>query len=147
MFIAGWFTWSPYAKLGGTRGVAQTISYEVRFFLMILCVVLAVGAFTFDRLYIYKKIWFFFCIPLLASAWFLAALAEANRNPFDFAEGESEIVGGFNTEYGSRVFAVFFIAEYGFILYIRLLFPLLFLGSVDNIGIFSKCVLVLFAVV
>jgi len=65
----------------------------------------------------------------LAYVWFVSSLAETNRTPFDFAEGESELVSGFNVEYASGGFALIFLAEYARILFIRILFALIFLGA------------------
>lgn len=76
--------------------------------------------------------------------WFASRLAETNRSPFDFAEGESELVSGFNTEYGARGFTLVFMAEYANILFIRLLFSIIFLGSAFNLFLLLKRVFVSF---
>lgn len=81
----------------------------------------------------------------LSLVWFASCLAETNRTPFDFAEGESELVSGFNTEYRSGGFALIFMAEYASILFIRSLFSILFLGgSLIRVGFYLKLVLVSF---
>lgn len=85
---------------------------------------------------IYQKyLWFIFiCFPLIL-CWFGSSLAETNRTPFDFAEGESELVSGFNVEYRRGGFALIFLAEYASILFIRILFRVLFLGG-DLLSLF-----------
>lgn len=130
IIIAGWSSNSSYALLGSLRAIAQTISYEVALVLILLSVLFLLLSFNiilFDLFQI--KIWFicfFFPIRLI---WIISRLAETNRTPFDFAEGESELVSGFNVEYGAGGFALIFLAEYARILFIRILFSLFFLGS------------------
>ena len=126
---AGWSSNCKYSLLGSLRAVAQTISYEVRLALVLLSFIFLVGGFDMKLFAIYQNelrfLWFTF--PL-ACVWFVSCLAETNRTPFDFAEGESELVSGFNTEYRGGGFALIFIAEYRRILFIRALFRVLFLG-------------------
>lgn len=130
LIIAGWSSNSNYALLGRLRAVAQTISYEVRLVLILLSVIFLIGGFNFFRFYNFQiNVWFFIlCFPL-ALVWFCTSLAETNRTPFDFAEGESELVSGFNVEYRRGGFALIFLAEYSRILFIRMLFSLIFLGG------------------
>lgn len=83
------------------------------------------------------SIWFFFLLPPFAVLWFLSCLAETNRAPFDLAEGESELVSGFNIEYGGGEFAFLFVAEYGRILFMSFFTSVLFLGgSMSSLGLF-----------
>lgn len=130
VIIAGWSSNSNYALLGGLRAVAQTISYEVSLALILLSIIFLVGGYNFfNFLFFQSNIWFIFlCFPL-GIVWFCTSLAETNRTPFDFAEGESELVSGFNVEYRRGGFALIFLAEYSRILFIRILFRLFFLGS------------------
>lgn len=130
VIIAGWSSNSNYALLGGLRAVAQTISYEVRLALILLSLIFLVGGYNFFYFMFYQlNIWFMFlCFPL-GIVWFCTSLAETNRTPFDFAEGESELVSGFNVEYRRGGFALIFLAEYSSILFIRILFSVFFLGS------------------
>lgn len=112
------------------RAVAQTISYEVRLALILLSFVILVGGFNLELFNKYQSYFWFIIISLpLSIVWFRSCLAETNRTPFDFAEGESELVSGFNTEYGAGGFALIFIAEYARILFIRVLFVIFFLGG------------------
>jgi len=130
IIITGWSSNSNYALLGGLRAVAQTISYEVSLSLILISFIFLIISFNIYLFSLYQKyIWFIFiCIPLRIS-WFASSLAETNRTPFDFAEGESELVSGFNVEYRRGGFALIFLSEYTRILFIRILFSLIFLGG------------------
>ena len=126
----GWASNSKYALLGCLRAVAQTISYEVSLALILLRMLFLVGGFDL-RLFLdfQRHVWFVgFAFPLCL-VWFASCLAETNRTPFDFAEGESELVSGFNTEYRAGGFALIFMAEYARILFMRVLFVIVFLGG------------------
>jgi len=127
---AGWSSNSTYALLGGLRAVAQTISYEVSLALILLSFIFLVEGYDLCLFSVYQEyLWFvFISFPLMLS-WFASCLAETNRTPFDFAEGESELVSGFNVEYGSGGFALIFMAEYGSILFMGILFSIIFLGG------------------
>lgn len=133
---ASWASSSKYATLGGMRAVAQTISYEVSFFLILLSVILLVTRFEFSIFNKFSPLWIFFLAIPLAVIWFISGLAETGRTPFDFAEGESELVSGFNTEFGSGPFAIFSLAEYGTIIFVRFLFVLFFCGGNASITAF-----------
>nr|UZN44938.1 NADH dehydrogenase subunit 1 [Timanthes sp. f ZQH-2022] len=130
VMVAGWSSNSKYALLGGLRAVAQTISYEVSLAIVLLSLVFLVGSYNlmaFCKIQYY--LWFIsFSLPLML-IWFASSLAETNRTPFDFAEGESELVSGFNVEYSSGGFALIFMAEYTSILFMSTLFCVMFLGG------------------
>lgn len=130
IIIAGWSSNSNYSLLGGLRSVAQTISYEVRIALVLICYLFLLGGFSLN-LFFFKQIyvWFFFISLPLRYVLFISLLAETNRTPFDFAEGESELVSGFNVEYSRGGFALIFLGEYARILFISILFVLVFLGG------------------
>nr|URX54109.1 NADH dehydrogenase subunit 1 [Neotermes sp. 4 AB-2022a] len=129
VMIAGWSSNSNYSLLGGLRSVAQTISYEVSLALILLSFVLLVcGYDLIDFYYFQSYLWLIFFTLPLSFLWFISCLAETNRTPFDFAEGESELVSGFNIEYGAGGFALIFLAEYASILFMSLLFCVIFLG-------------------
>nr|YP_009491533.1 NADH dehydrogenase subunit 1 [Musca sorbens]AWI48592.1 NADH dehydrogenase subunit 1 [Musca sorbens]QAB45357.1 NADH dehydrogenase subunit 1 [Musca sorbens] len=129
VMIAGWSSNSNYALLGGLRAVAQTISYEVSLALVLLSFVFLIGGYNMLMFYKYQLfIWFLFLMFPMALVWFSISLAETNRTPFDFAEGESELVSGFNVEYSSGGFALIFLAEYASILFMSMLFCVMFLG-------------------
>nr|UZH35973.1 NADH dehydrogenase subunit 1 [Xizicus fascipes] len=130
VMIAGWSSNSNYALLGGLRAVAQTISYEVSLALILLSFVFLVDGYCLMSFIKYQGyIWFLFLSFPLMLAWFASCLAETNRTPFDFAEGESELVSGFNVEYSSGGFALIFMAEYASILFMSMLFCVMFMGS------------------
>nr|QYB23346.1 NADH dehydrogenase subunit 1 [Oncocera semirubella] len=130
VMIAGWSSNSNYALLGGLRAVAQTISYEVSLFLILMSSLLMIMEFNMFMFSIYQEyIWFIFLMYPLSLCLFSSMLAETNRTPFDFAEGESELVSGFNIEYSSGGFALIFLAEYSSILFMSMLFVLIFMGG------------------
>lgn len=130
VIIAGWSSNSSYALLGSLRAIAQTISYEVALVLILLSVLFILLSFNLIVFDLFQKyIWLIFFFLPISFMWLISSLAETNRTPFDFAEGESELVSGFNVEYGAGGFALIFLAEYARILFIRMLFSLIFLGS------------------
>nr|YP_010895040.1 NADH dehydrogenase subunit 1 [Ceriana vespiformis]WJW73553.1 NADH dehydrogenase subunit 1 [Ceriana vespiformis] len=130
VMIAGWSSNSNYALLGGLRSVAQTISYEVSLALILLSFVFLINNYNMLNFYYYQEyLWFIFLLYPLAFVWLIISLAETNRTPFDFAEGESELVSGFNVEYSSGGFALIFLSEYASILFMSMLFSLIFLGG------------------
>nr|AXA45262.1 NADH dehydrogenase subunit 1 [Cochlespira sp. MNHN IM 2013-19079] len=128
--LAGWASNSKYALLGSLRAIAQTISYEVSMALVLLFPLFMVGSFNFIEVKESQEyIWFTFIMIPVSFMWFVTCIAETNRAPFDFAEGESELVSGFNIEYGSAGFALIFLAEYANILVMSLFSSLLFFGG------------------
>lgn len=129
--LSGWSSNSKYAFLGSLRSAAQIISYEVFFSLVILVVLLLTKSPSFVDIVInqYLTVWYIVpCFPL-AVVFFIAILAETNRTPFDLPEAEAEIVAGYNVEYSSILFALFFLGEYGNIFALSYLFAILFLGG------------------
>nr|YP_009527933.1 NADH dehydrogenase subunit 1 [Laqueus japonicus]AYI69532.1 NADH dehydrogenase subunit 1 [Laqueus japonicus] len=127
VFMAGWASNSKYALLGAVRSVAQTISYEVT---MVLIILMPLCLFmVYDFLKMPSIPWGFLLFPPIMVMWVVTSLAETNRAPFDFAEGESELVSGFNIEYGGAGFALIFMGEYVSIIFLSFLTSILFLGS------------------
>nr|YP_271844.1 NADH dehydrogenase subunit 1 [Japyx solifugus]AAV33416.1 NADH dehydrogenase subunit 1 [Japyx solifugus] len=143
---SGWSSNSKYALLGGLRAVAQTISYEVSLALILLSFIFLVEGYDLCLFSYYQEsLWFVFISFPLMLAWFASCLAETNRTPFDFAEGESELVSGFNIEYGSGGFALIFMAEYASILFMGMLFSVIFLGGYSvSVWFYVKVVFVSF---
>nr|QKY63909.1 NADH dehydrogenase subunit 1 [Triatoma rubida] len=147
VLLSGWSSNSNYALLGGIRSVAQTISYEVSMALIMICVLIFIFSFNFVHFMKYQEyVWFiFFSVPLFF-CWFSSCLAETNRSPFDFAEGESELVSGFNVEYSSGGFAFIFLSEYMNIIFMSLLCCVMFLGcDLYSILFFFKLTFMVFA--
>lgn len=132
VLFSGWASNSKYSLLGAIRAMAQTISYEVRIALVILRVLILSITFNLIDIKGPQQIWFLFLLWPLATIWFIRSLAETNRAPFDLAEGESELVSGFNIEYGGGEFAFLFIAEYGRILLIRVITICLFIAAISE---------------
>ncbi len=130
IIIAGWSSNSKYAFLGALRSAAQMISYEISMGLLILTVAVCAGSLNlFDIVYAQKDIWFF--IPLFPCflMFFVTGLAETNRPPFDLPEAEAELVSGFNIEYASMGFALFFLGETANIFLMSTMIVLLFFGG------------------
>nr|CAH59888.1 NADH dehydrogenase subunit 1 [Zygaena mana chaos] len=146
VMIAGWSSNSNYALLGGLRSVAQTISYEVSLVLIMMSSIIFVMDFNLLLFNEYQNIvWFFFLMIPLSLWWFSSSLAETYRTPFDFAEGESELVSGFNVEYSSGGFALIFMAEYSSILFMSMFFCLMYLGGYNlSLVFYLKLVLISF---
>nr|YP_009440947.1 NADH dehydrogenase subunit 1 [Sinodendron yunnanense]AKN01384.1 NADH dehydrogenase subunit 1 [Sinodendron yunnanense] len=130
VMVAGWASNSNYAMLGSLRSVAQTISYEVSLALILLSFLFLILSLSIFEFFCYQEyLWFLFIGFPLCLVWLVSSLAETNRTPFDFAEGESELVSGFNVEYSSGGFALIFLAEYSSILFMSMLCCILFLGA------------------
>nr|YP_010288426.1 NADH dehydrogenase subunit 1 [Hypolimnas misippus]UKO32967.1 NADH dehydrogenase subunit 1 [Hypolimnas misippus] len=130
LMIAGWSSNSNYSLLGGLRAVAQTISYEVSMSLIMMSSIIMIMDFNLMNFFNYQiMIWFIFLMMPLSLCFLSSLMAETNRTPFDFAEGESELVSGFNIEYSSGGFALIFLSEYSSILFMSLLFVILYLGG------------------
>nr|YP_009971824.1 NADH dehydrogenase subunit 1 [Deporaus marginatus]QNH68711.1 NADH dehydrogenase subunit 1 [Deporaus marginatus] len=130
IMLAGWSSNSNYAMLGSMRAVAQSISYEVSLVLILLSFLFLISSLNMIDLMKYQEnVWFIFLMLPLSLMWFVSSLAETNRTPFDFAEGESELVSGFNVEYSSGSFAMIFLAEYANILFMSMICVMMFLGG------------------
>nr|YP_009445118.1 NADH dehydrogenase subunit 1 [Mahasena oolona]ATV96144.1 NADH dehydrogenase subunit 1 [Mahasena oolona] len=130
LMVSGWSSNSSYALLGGLRAVAQTISYEVSLILIMLSSIIIIMSFNLNLYSVYQDfIWFIFLMIPLMMVWFSSSLAETNRTPFDFAEGESELVSGFNIGYSSGGFVLIFLSEYSSILFMSLMFIIMFMGG------------------
>nr|YP_010403020.1 NADH dehydrogenase subunit 1 [Sirsoe methanicola]UQV94828.1 NADH dehydrogenase subunit 1 [Sirsoe methanicola] len=124
--IAGWASNSKYALLGALRSAAQTISYEVSMALILLSPLIMMYTLNLLEMFSTQLTPPVLMLPMLMMTWFTTTLAETNRTPFDFSEGESELVSGFNTEYSGGTFALIFMAEYMNIILMSLLTSALF---------------------
>jgi NADH-quinone oxidoreductase subunit H len=142
LILAGWASNSKYPFLGGVRASAQLISYELSMTLAVLPVFLWInapggeGTLSLARVVAFQSqpgllggMWFIFLMPVSAVVFLVSLFAETNRLPFDMAEGEADLVGGFHTEYGSLKWGLFFVAEYAHMMIGSAVFILLFLGG------------------
>lgn len=128
--LAGWSSNNRYSLLGGLRGTAQIISYEVPMGIAILTVVLSAGTLRLPEIVeAQRNHWFILTQPISFLIYFITAFAETNRAPFDLPESEQELTGGYHTEYGGMKFASFFLAEYVNILAVSSIATTLFLGG------------------
>jgi NADH-quinone oxidoreductase subunit H len=130
IIMAGWASNSKYAFMGALRSAAQMVSYEVSIGLVIVTVLLCVGSLNLtDIVYAQKSTWFVFPLFPMFVVFFISALAETNRAPFDLPEDESSLVGGYFTEYSSMLFAMFFLGEYAAMIMMSGMATILFLGG------------------
>jgi len=147
VLVAGWASHSKYALLGGLRGAAQQISYEIPLLASILGVVMLTGSFSLVSIVKAQQLpliklgaftilprWYIFLQPFGFLFYFIAALADTQRTPFDIPEAESELVQGYNTEYSSIKFALFFLGEYSNALIISALSVIVFFGGWSGFG-------------
>ena len=137
--ISGWFSNSSYSVLGSIRCIAQSISYEVCFFLIVLCLIYLICRINLFDFLLFQDFNIFLMIELPIFLMFIVSfLAELNRTPFDFTEGESELVSGFNIEYGGTGFAFIFLGEYLNIFFSSIIITLFFFGFNDLRFIFHS---------
>jgi NADH-quinone oxidoreductase subunit H len=130
IIIAGWASNSKYAFLGALRSAAQMVSYEVSMGFVIVTVLLCVGSLNLTEIVrAQERVWFFIPLFPMFIIFFISALAETNRAPFDIAEGESELVAGFMVEYSSMTYALFFLGEYANMFLMSAITTILFLGG------------------
>jgi len=128
--MAGWSSNSKYAFLGAMRSAAQMISYEVSIGFVFLAVLMCVGSLNLtDVVNAQKNLWFGISLFPMLIIFFISALAETNRAPFDLPEAEAELVSGYNVEYSSMSFGLFFLGEYANMILMSALGSLLFLGG------------------
>lgn len=128
--LAGWASNNRYALLGGLRGTAQMISYEVPMGLSLLTIALTAGTLSLTEIADQQKSqWFLWTNPIAFIIYLITSFAETNRSPFDLPEAEHELTAGYHTEYGGMKFAMFFLAEYVNILAVSSIAVTLFLGG------------------
>ena len=138
IIMSGWASNSKYSLFGSIRSGGQMVSYEVCMGIIILSVIILEGNLNISQIIQgQSSIWNFFPLFPICFIFFVCAVAETNRPPFDLTEGESELVSGFNVEYGSMKFALLFIAEYAHIILMSFILSLLFFGGSFNILLIS----------
>lgn len=130
IIMAGWASNSKYSFLGGMRSAAQMVSYEVSIGFIIVSVLLTAGSMNLSRIVEAQSgLWYALPHFPMFVLFLISALAETNRTPFDLPEAESELVGGYNTEYSAMTFAMFFLGEYANMILMSSLCTILFLGG------------------
>ena len=130
IIMGGWASNSKYPFLGAIRSAAQMISYEVSIGIIIINVLLCVGSLNLNQIVLAQKnVWFILPLFPMFVVFFISALAETNRPPFDLPEAESELVAGYQTEYSGMMYAMFWLGEYANILLLCALGSVLFLGG------------------
>lgn len=128
--VAGWSSNNKYSLFGAMRSVAQNIAFEVPVLLSILCIALMTGTYSMQKIvHAQDTVWFILVQPLAFIIYFIAGLAETNRNPFDLPEAESELTAGFHTEYSGFGFSLFVISEYANMFLVCSIATVLFLGG------------------
>lgn len=146
IIICGWSSNRVYSILGCIRRISQAISYEVTLSLILLCFFLLIDSFSFMTFFFLQCSFWFICFSLpLFFCWLSCCIAERNRTPFDFSEGERELVSGFNIEYGGGGFALLFISEYSRIIFMCLITCIIFMGSdINHLVFYVKLVFLCF---
>nr|YP_009648091.1 NADH dehydrogenase subunit 1 [Parantica aglea]QBZ78046.1 NADH dehydrogenase subunit 1 [Parantica aglea] len=146
LLISGWSSNSNYSLLGGLRAIAQTISYEVSLALIMMSSIIMIMDLNLIKYMIYQNlIWFIVLMIPLSMCFLSSMMAETIRTPFDFAEGESELVSGFNVEYSSGGFALIFLAEYSSIMFMSMLFVVVYLGGYElSLMFYVKLMFIIF---
>ena len=130
IIMGGWASKSKYPFLGAIRSAAQMVSYEVSIGIIIINVLLCVGSLNLNEIVLAQEnVWFIFPLFPMFVVFFISALAETNRPPFDLPEAESELVAGYQTEYSGMMYAMFWLGEYANILLLCALGSILFLGG------------------
>jgi len=152
IILSGWSSNSRYAFLGSLRSTAQMVSYEISIALVIINILLCTQSLNLSSIVWFQQIatWLVFPFLVVSVMFFISALAETNRPPFDLPEAEAELVAGYFVEYSSMTFALFFVAEYGSILLMCCNFTIFFLGGwlPFSVTVFSvKVLVVVFAFV
>nr|AOY39954.1 NADH dehydrogenase subunit 1 [Curculionidae sp. BMNH 1040049] len=145
IMFSGWASNSNYSMLGGIRAVAQMISYEVSLILILLSYFFFTSSYSLVSFILMQNyVWFFVLMIPLSLMLIVSFFAETNRSPFDFAEGESELVSGFNVEYSSGGFALIFLSEYSNILFCSYILAIIILGMDWGLVNYLKVLLFVF---
>lgn len=132
--LIGWSSNSVYSIVGTIRVVAQILSYEVSFIIIVLILIILVERYSLSAFIKWQEnIWFIFILFPLFLIFYISILAELNRRPMDFIEGESELISGFNIEYRRRGFALIMMGEYGIIIFLRYFSLILFTNLINNL--------------
>jgi NADH-quinone oxidoreductase subunit H len=149
IIMAGWSSNNKFALLGAFRAVAQLVSYEIPMVLTLLIPTMLAGSMGVTAIVEAQKgLWFIAAAPLAAAVFLISSVAENGRAPFDLMEGESEIVAGFNIEYGGLAFGMFYVGEFLHAFTVGVLFSTLFLGGWQGlVYFFAKALVVWFVTI
>nr|YP_010535370.1 NADH dehydrogenase subunit 1 [Amblyomma hebraeum]QLD96940.1 NADH dehydrogenase subunit 1 [Amblyomma hebraeum]QLD96953.1 NADH dehydrogenase subunit 1 [Amblyomma hebraeum]UYB77931.1 NADH dehydrogenase subunit 1 [Amblyomma hebraeum] len=148
ILIGGWSSNSKYSLIGAYRGFAQIISYEVSMAMVLISLSLLAEKYSMTNFCLtQEKFMIFLSLSMVLVIWMVILLAETNRTPFDLSEGESELVSGFNIEYGSWLFALIFMAEYGMIILVSMLTNLMFFGFQNLNGMSTLLIMMIFIMI
>nr|YP_010534084.1 NADH dehydrogenase subunit 1 [Amblyomma sparsum]UXX50179.1 NADH dehydrogenase subunit 1 [Amblyomma nuttalli] len=148
ILIGGWASNSKYSLIGAYRAFAQIISYEVSMAMLIISLTLMTSSFSFKNFCLLQENnSIFFSFSMIFIIWMVIMLAETNRTPFDLSEGESELVSGFNIEYGSWLFALIFMAEYGMIILVSMLTNYMFFGFLNLNNLMTLLIMMFFILI
>nr|APH07340.1 NADH dehydrogenase subunit 1 [Leptopilina boulardi] len=148
MMLSGWSSNSMYSMLGSIRAVSQSISYEVSLILLLLSSLMFIESFDLKGfIKMQDKIWMFWFLSLIMLMFLVSVLAELNRTPFDLAEGESELVSGFNTEYMSGGFVLIFLSEYGMIMLMSYLIVLFYFMDNFSLSVVFKTLIFMILII
>lgn len=145
--IAGWSTFRKYPLIGSMRTVSQIISYEAVLYMSLLQVVWITIAFKFEDVESNITTFLVTIIPAIFLLWLVSVLAELNRTPYDFSEGERELVRGFNTEFGSKSFTLIFLSEYRNIIFFIVLTTKIFFSQIRRILLIATVALIIFWII
>jgi len=129
LLLAGWGSNNKYALLGAFRSVAQLVSYEVPMVLALLIPILLAGTMSLQGIVYSQEVWYILVVPLSALIFFISALAELGRTPFDLLEAESEIVAGYHIEYSGMKWGMFMMSEFINVFFMSALFTVIYLGG------------------
>nr|YP_009131559.1 NADH dehydrogenase subunit 1 [Pelecinus polyturator]AIW82477.1 NADH dehydrogenase subunit 1 [Pelecinus polyturator] len=145
LVISSWASNSMYSLLGSMRSIIQTISYEISIIMMMFMMIMLVESFNFiDYMFMQINLWFMIYLFFISMFFYIMLIMELNRTPFDFSEGESELVSGFNIEYMSSLFVLIFLSEYGMIIFMMMIYEMMFMGG--KIYLFSFYLILMFLV-
>uniref|UniRef100_UPI0030FE26FF NADH dehydrogenase subunit 1 n=1 Tax=Amblyomma calabyi TaxID=3065602 RepID=UPI0030FE26FF len=148
ILLGGWASNSKYSLIGAYRGFAQIISYEVSMAILIISLTFICESFSIKNLFLFQENFqFIFSFAMVFIVWMIIMLAEMNRTPFDFSESESELVSGFNIEYGSWLFAIIFMSEYGMMIVISMLTNYMFFGMLIMNNFFTLKIMILLIII
>nr|WQF69073.1 NADH dehydrogenase subunit 1 [Amblyomma nodosum] len=148
ILLGGWSSNSKYSLIGAYRSFAQIISYEVSMAMLLISLTLMTGSYSMlSFLTLQEKFKIFTGMTMIFIVWMTILFAETNRTPFDLSESESELVSGFNIEYGSWLFAMIFMSEYGMIILVSLLTNYTFFGVMNLSNLMTLLIMILFIII